>query len=102
MKPHGNSYQNTEPHHLYVIFDGKDDSIYKFGISDDTIDTENLSYRIKEQLDVFNRIAGSFRFYARILYRDIPGRKAARELERQHIQDYKTQFGQRPPGNLRD
>ncbi len=63
MKPHGNSYQNTEPHHLYVIFDGNDDSIYKFGISDDTIDTENLSNRIREQLDVFNRITGSFRFY---------------------------------------
>jgi hypothetical protein len=60
MKPHGNSYQNTESHHLYVIFDGNDDSIYKFGISDDTIDAEGLSSRIKEQLDVFNRIAGSF------------------------------------------
>jgi hypothetical protein len=40
---HGNSYQNQELHHLYVIFDGDDDGIYKYGISDDSIDSDGLS-----------------------------------------------------------
>jgi hypothetical protein len=99
---HGNSYQNQELHHLYVIFDGDDDSIYKYGISDDSIDSDGLSDRIREQLDLFNRIAGFTRFYAKILMSEIPGRRKARDLERQHIQDFREKHGHRPPGNLRD
>ena len=99
---HGNSYQNQELHHLYVIFDGEDDSIYKYGISDDHIDPDNLSGRVREPVDLFNRIAGFPRFYAKIMLRDIPGRKQAREIERQHIWAFREKYGRRPPGNLRD
>lgn len=99
---HGNSYQNQALHHLYVIIDGDDDSIYKYGISDDFIDSDDLSGRVREQLDLFNRIAGFPRFYAKILLREIPGRRKARELERQHIRTFQEKYGRRPPGNLRD
>lgn len=99
---HGNSYQNEELHHLYVIIDGDDDSVHKYGISDDLIDSDGLSDRVREQIDLFNRIAGFPRFYAKILLREIPGRKKAREMERQYIRAFSEKHGRRPPGNLRD
>lgn len=99
---HGNSYQNEELHHLYVIMDGDDDSIYKYGITDDSVDSDGLSERVREQLDLFNRIVGFHRFYAKILLRDIPGRRKAREIERQHIRAFREKHGRRPLGNLRD
>ncbi|MCW5923788.1 MAG: hypothetical protein KIS77_15690 [Saprospiraceae bacterium] len=75
-------------HHLYAIIDGDDDSIYKYGITDNVIDADGLSDRVREQVDLFNRIAGFPRFYAKILLREIPGRRQAREIERQHIQAF--------------
>jgi hypothetical protein len=102
MTPHGNSYKNKRLHHVYVIFDKQEDDIYKYGISHDPIESDGLSARFRDQLDLFNRIAGWSRFYAEILHYDIEGRLKARQIEQQLIRDYKTLHGRRPIGNLSD
>ncbi len=99
---HGNSYQNRKMHHVYVIFDKQDDDIYKYGISHDPIDVDGLSDRLRDQLDLYNRIAGWQRFYAEILHSEIDGRLAARQIEQTLIREYKQTHGRRPTGNLTD
>jgi hypothetical protein len=102
MTPHGNSYKNKKRHHVYVIFDKQEDDIYKYGISHDPIESDGLSARFRDQLDLFNRIAGWSRFYAEILHTDIEGRLKARQIEQKLIRDYKELNGKRPIGNLTD
>ena len=102
MIPHGNSYKNKKLHHVYVIFDKQEDDIYKYGISHDPIEADGLSARLRDQLDLFNRIAGWNRFFAEILHHNIEGRWKARALEKQLIQEYKIAHGRRPLGNLSD
>ena len=102
MEPHGNSYKNKKLHHVYVIFDKQDDSIYKYGISHDPIEADGLSARLRDQLDLYNRIAGWSRFYSEMMYKDLQGRVKAREIEQQLIRDYKKLHGHRPKGNLKD
>lgn len=102
MTPHGNSYRNQKPHHVYVIFDKQSDDIYKYGISHDPIETDGLSARLRDQLDLYNRIAGWARFHAEIIHRDLAGRLKARQIETQLIRDYKERYGHRPLGNLID
>jgi hypothetical protein len=99
---HGNSYQNKKLHHIYIIYDKQEDDIYKYGISHDVIDSDGLSARLRDQLDLFNRIAGWSRFYGEILLQDIEGRVAARQQEQILINTYKTKHGKRPNGNLTD
>lgn len=99
MTFNGNSYQNEKPHHLYIIFDKETGDLDKYGISSELIEDDGLSSRISLQLDLFNRIAGWHRFYAEILYKDIAGRKAAKQLEKKFIDAYIEVYGHRPPGN---
>ena len=42
MKPHGNSLDNPNIHHLYEICKKEDGDTFKFGISDDPIDEDGL------------------------------------------------------------
>ncbi len=102
MTPHGNSYQNDRPHHVYVIYDKEVDDVYKYGISHDSIEIDGLSARLRDQLDLYNRIAGWSRFYAEILHQNIEGRLKARQIEQSLIRTYKEVQGQRPKGNLAD
>lgn len=97
---HKNSYENEDPHHLYEIIDrGQDDAVFKFGICCKPIDDNGTSSRMREQINALNRIDKWLRFFARILIRDIPGKRAARRLERQYIQEYIEKTGERPRGN---
>jgi hypothetical protein len=102
MAYHGNSYKNEAPHHLYVIIDSELDDIYKYGITDDPEVADGLPKRVQEQLDMCNRIAGIPRYYALLLQSNIPGRRKAREIERQTIREYREKHGRRPIGNLVD
>ncbi len=99
---HGNSYQNKKIHHIYIIYDKQEDEIYKYGISHDSIDADGLSSRLRDQLDLFNRIAGWSRFYGEIIVQNIEGRLAARQQEQALINAFKTIHGKRPTGNLTD
>lgn len=96
---HGNSYNNNELHHLYEIIDRLDEDVFKYGISFKPIGKDGLSERIREQVNLLNRVDKWQRFYARILIFNIPGKREARRLETQYIQNYITQFGERPRGN---
>jgi hypothetical protein len=100
---HKNSYENEELHHLYEILDrDRNDDVFKYGICCKPIDENGTSSRMREQVNALNRIDKWVRFFARIIIRDIPGKRAARELEKQYIRDYTDRNGERPRGNPTD
>lgn len=96
---HKNSYENEELHHLYEIIDRIGDDVYKYGISCKPIQEDGTSSRMREQVNQLNRIDRWLRFFARVLFRDIKGKKEARRLETEHIQEYIKKNGERPRGN---
>ncbi|NUQ24273.1 MAG: hypothetical protein HUU34_09980 [Saprospiraceae bacterium] len=97
--PHGNSHKNKNPHHLYEIKDTLENEVYKYGISDDPIDENGLSNRVRKQIVLFNLVANFVRFVGRILIRNIPGRAEAERLEKEYISNYGKAHGKRPRGN---
>ncbi len=99
MTFHGNSKKNQKPHHLYEVFDKQADDVFKYGISCDPIEKDGLSERIRNQLDIWNIVAGFVRFVARILMSNIPGRKRALEIEDEYITAYADKNGRNPLGN---
>ena len=101
MSSHGNSHKNKNLHHLYGIFEHETDDVFKYGISDDPIGKDDLSYRVRSQLRFANLAAGFIKFFAKILLRSIPGRKEAERIEREHIDIYVEKHRRKPPGNLR-
>lgn len=100
---HRNSHQNKTPHHLYEIYDKQEEETFKYGISSDSIDEEGdgLSNRIRRQLNIFNLAAGWLRYFARILVKNIPGRKMAEKIEDEFIDNFEEKAGHMPRGNLR-
>jgi len=101
--PHKNSDDSEELHHLYEIVDKVDYDVFKYGISSDPISKKDgMSKRMRVQLRLANLIDNWNRFFARILIRDIEGRREAKRIETEYIQTYKEKHGQRPRGNLKD
>jgi len=100
MKRHGNSNDNMGPHHLYEIIDSVDDDVFKYGISDEPIDEDGQSSRMKLQVNFLNLGVNWLRFFARILLLDISGRRKAKDIETEHIERYKDLNGRKPRGNL--
>ncbi len=96
---HGNSFDNDEPHHLYVVHDKTTDDVFKYGISYGPIGRDGISKRIREQLNFLNLAVGWNRHFALVLQKNIPGRKTAREMEDAHIADFEKTHGVRPRGN---
>ncbi len=101
MSAHGNSHQNKNPYHLYGIFEHKTDDVFKYGISDGPIGKDGLSYRVRSQLRFANLATGFIKFFAKIILRNIAGRKEAERIEREHINAHEKEHGVKPPGNLR-
>lgn len=100
---HKNSDESEDLHHLYEIVDKVDFDTFKYGISCDPISSKDgMSKRMRVQLRFANLIDNWPRFFTRILIYDIPGRKAAKRIESEHIQAYKETHGRRPRGNLTD
>ncbi|MCA0237844.1 MAG: hypothetical protein LCH81_15820 [Bacteroidetes bacterium] len=99
MSEHGNSNQNDKPHHLYEIRDSVDDDVFKYGISHDPIGDDGYSNRMRTQVDFLNLGVKWLRFFARILLMDIPGRKEAKRIEKEHIVKYREENGFSPRGN---
>jgi hypothetical protein len=98
-KHHGNSLKNDAPHHLYEIFDIQEDDTFKYGISQDEIEADGLSKRLRDQVSFYNVVSGFIRFFARILITNIPGRIEALKTEKDHIQAYKDKNKRKPRGN---
>jgi hypothetical protein len=99
--PHNNSNQNMKPHHLYEIIDKEGEDIFKYGISCEPIGKDGMSGRMRQQVSFLNRIYEWARFFGRIIVFDIPGKKAARKLETDHIKEYEEKNGLKPKGNVR-
>ena len=98
---HNNSNQNMNPHHLYEIVDKETEDIFKYGISCEPIGKDGISDRMRKQIVFLNRLYEWARFFGRILIFDIPGKKAAREIESDFIKKYEQENGQKPKGNFR-
>lgn len=99
MKPHANSHQNQEDHHLYEIYDTTEEDVYKYGISGESLYEDGSSPRANRQVREFNRLVGLLRFLSRVLRTGIPGRKRAEEIEEEMIAEYEEKHGRRPRGN---
>ena len=89
------------PHHLYQFLDKEEDDIFKYGISDNPIEEDGLSKRIRTQLSFLNLAVGWARFFAKILIRNIPGRERAQKIEDEFIRRYKEKHGRKPRGNIK-
>ena len=100
MKPHGNSLDNFNLHHLYVILKKEDGDTFKYGISDDPIEADGLSERVRRQVFEMNRAAEYDKYAAQILLTDIEGRAEAARIERTFIDDYYYKNERNPIGNL--
>lgn len=98
-KFHGNDKRNANPHHLYLIGDKKEDDIFKYGISQEEIGDDDLSDRIREQVDYANLIVGWLRFFGKIVLRNIPGNARARKIEDEFIEGYRRKYNRYPRGN---
>ena len=97
--PHGNSNKNNLDHHLYELRDRVDGAVFKYGISDKSIDADGLSDRMREQLDFLNLAVGWLRYFGRILMTGIKPRVKARRLEQDHIDAFEKEHGHLPRGN---
>jgi len=96
---HRNSNQNEGLHHLYEIWDKGEDDLFKYGISDDPVEDDQLSDRIRDQLYYLNLSSGWVRYVGRIILTNIAGRAAARQIEEEYIKTYFKENGKRPTGN---
>lgn len=96
---HGNSKNNPNNHHLYDIYKISDRDTFKYGISDDPIEEDGLSSRVRDQLEEMNLAAEYHKFDAEILLTDIPGRAEALRIEREYIDEYYHNIGRNPIGN---
>jgi hypothetical protein len=100
MKIHGNSLDNPNVHHLYEIYKKADGDTFKYGISDDPIEADGLSERVRKQVLEMNRAAEYDKYAAQILLSDIEGRAEAARIEIRFIDDYYAKNGRNPSGNL--
>lgn len=96
---HGNDKRNSNLHHLYDIYKNSDRDTFKYGISDDPIDSDGLSARARDQLEAMNLAAEYEKFDVEILLTDIPGRVEALRVEREYIDAYYEKYGRNPLGN---
>ena len=99
--PHHNSNESKKPNHLYEIVDKIGEDTFKFGISCDPIGDDGMSDRMRQQVNYLNRLFEWVRFFGRILIFDIPGKKEARRIEKEHIKEYERKHGRKPKGNPR-
>jgi hypothetical protein len=90
-----------KPNHLYEIVDKVGEDTFKYGISSDPIGEDGMSDRMRKQVSFLNRLYEWARFFGRILLHDIPGKKAARKIEKDHIKEYERIHGRKPKGNQR-
>ncbi|MBL7795710.1 MAG: hypothetical protein JNJ90_04325 [Saprospiraceae bacterium] len=97
--PHGNSHENKQSHHLYKIWDVEEQKVFKYGISDDPIDADGMSDRLRDQINLYNLVANFIRFIGEVLLRNIPGRAEAERIEKDYIERHIEEFGERPRGN---
>jgi hypothetical protein len=97
---HRNDKRSTDEYHLYRIWDREAEEPFKFGISADEINPKDgLSKRIRSQVNLFNRVVGSLRFFGEVLLRGILGRARAEKLEDEYIDRFEQEKGYRPRGN---
>jgi len=90
-----------KPNHLYEIVDKVGEDTFKYGIRGDPIGADGMSDRMREQVSFLNLIFEWARFFGRILIFDISGKREARKIEKEHIENYERMHGRKPKGNIR-
>ncbi|MCB1189971.1 MAG: hypothetical protein H7A23_17970 [Leptospiraceae bacterium] len=66
------------------------------------LNSDGTSPRANEQVQRFNLAAGWLKFFAKILLKGIKGRKNAKKIEKEYIQNFTKKHGYHPEGNLED
>jgi hypothetical protein len=98
---HKNRDDSEDLQHLYEIVDKLDNDTFKFGISCGPISQKDgMSSRMRVQLQFANLLVNWPRFFTRILLFNIEGRRAAKDIEDEKIEDYRLKNGRKPRGNL--
>lgn len=80
---------------MYEIVDKVDDATFKYGISCETIGKDGMSYRMRKQINYLNRLYEWVRFFGKILQKNIPGKKEARRIEREYIDNFEKMHGRK-------
>jgi hypothetical protein len=88
LQIHGNSAAHTGAQHGYGIFDHLLQDYYKFGISGQKLNKDGTSPRANKQANNLNKSA-SGRYSARVLKKNLPGRKKALNWEYGKVNGYK-------------
>jgi len=99
---HGNSSLSLREQHLYEIWDTRDDSLYKIGVSGRPLNLNGSSGRANSQVNALNRGVGENVFEAVVVRPCVPCRADVLRMEQNGVRSYMNlNQGQRPPGNLR-
>jgi len=98
---HGNSKESKKLQHLYAIIDKYLASIFKFGISGEKLKKNNSSSRATSQTNKLNKKVGFVRYIAKIIKKNIEGRKTALDIENMFIIKYRKKHGDNPDGNIK-
>ncbi|MCI5084166.1 MAG: hypothetical protein MRY78_20870 [Saprospiraceae bacterium] len=96
---HKNDRRNKDEHHLYEIHDRERNGLFKYGISGQPLNKNGTSPRANEQVNLFNRVVGWARFFAKIILTEIAGRAKAEAIENEYINEFERKNGRKPPGN---
>jgi len=101
----GNSYLSNKPQHGYRIIDTKTGDVHKYGVSGGKLNKNGTSPRANRQVSELNKKAGSNRYVAEVVKKDVKGTatKTARqrilEWEWGKTKSYNLSKGKNPKGN---
>ncbi len=80
--PHGNSAKSMKKQHGYEIYDVESGDVVKTGISGQKLNENKSSPRANSQVNKFNKEVGSPKYAARVVIKNLDGRKRALKWEK--------------------
>jgi len=101
VDPHGNSLNNTKPHHVYEIIDNVTGRRVKTGVSGQPLNQDGSSPRANRQVNALNKkYSAPKRFSATVIAKELPNRRAALATEQHEVNTHTNEVGKAPPGNI--
>jgi len=97
-KIHGNSKESEKEQHVYGIYDTDEKLFAKYGLSGSELNKDGTSKRANQQVSKLNKMFGSIRYIAIILYTGLKGRLLGLKKEKDMVNDFaKEHGGDNPP-----
>ncbi len=115
VEANGNAKSSNNPQHGYVIKDKTTGEVHKYGVSGSDLNSNGTSKRANTQVNQLNKTAGSDKYEATVVVKDVKGKngKTAREKvlqwEQGKVNSYSKSFQKKtntnkprnPDGNIR-